>query len=244
MLFQFLPIWSAPIAGYLLYIVIKKKVSRYWPGMEVTNLFLMGWFISCYLISTIYYFVQIVPRTTDMSTETICFILFNFVLAYFYMKLAYGDPGVIHPNPPNDIKDYIHHIENNNTVPKLCPTCRIIRPPRSKHDRKDNVCVERFDHYCFWVRNSIGKKNHRVFLFLLVLVSSLHVWFVRLVYITLMRMTKDVFSIQLFYSAAPMLVVLEAIHLFHGGWELWLFYSQLKNVKDNITINEMSNWNK
>ena len=40
---------------------------------------------------------------------------------------------------------------------------QIHKPLRSKHDRFSNRCVARYDHYCPWVYNVVGLKNHRMF---------------------------------------------------------------------------------
>jgi len=46
---------------------------------------------------------------------------------------------------------------------RYCQTCRIYRPPRSKHCSTCNNCVEEFDHHCPWTSNCIGKRNYVYF---------------------------------------------------------------------------------
>ncbi|XP_015892573.1 probable protein S-acyltransferase 23 isoform X2 [Ziziphus jujuba] len=46
---------------------------------------------------------------------------------------------------------------------QLCPTCKIIRPVRSRHCPTCKRCVEQFDHHCPWISNCVGKRNKRDF---------------------------------------------------------------------------------
>ena len=52
---------------------------------------------------------------------------------------------------------------------QLCTTCKIVKPWGAKHCSVTNKCVHRFDHYCPWMGNCIGKKNHRDFVAFLIL---------------------------------------------------------------------------
>jgi hypothetical protein len=47
---------------------------------------------------------------------------------------------------------------------KLCHSCHVQRPLRSKHDKFLRKCVHKFDHHCPFVGNTVGRDNHRFFL--------------------------------------------------------------------------------
>lgn len=53
----------------------------------------------------------------------------------------------------------------------LCVTCKLVRPLGAKHCSTLNRCVARFDHFCPWVGNTVGKLNHRDFVLFLLLES-------------------------------------------------------------------------
>jgi hypothetical protein len=45
----------------------------------------------------------------------------------------------------------------------VCPTCRVVKPPRSHHCRECNNCVAIFDHHCPWIGNCVARRNYRNF---------------------------------------------------------------------------------
>lgn len=75
-----------------------------------------------------------------------------------------GDLGTL-----NETEDPLLNIELNSSSvwtgnwSQLCPTCKIIRPVRSKHCPTCKRCVEQFDHHCPWISNCVGKRNKRDF---------------------------------------------------------------------------------
>ena len=50
---------------------------------------------------------------------------------------------------------------------KLCSTCQIPKPARSKHCSMCNMCVPIADHHCVWLNQCVGEENYRYFLLFL-----------------------------------------------------------------------------
>ncbi|CAJ0934408.1 unnamed protein product [Ranitomeya imitator] len=50
-----------------------------------------------------------------------------------------------------------------NPLSRLCHTCHLVKPLRSKHCRVTNRCVSHFDHYCPYVYNDVGQRNRTHF---------------------------------------------------------------------------------
>ena len=79
-----------------------------------------------------------------------------------YIICARRDPGVLKQEETDKI-EFLDMMKKFNPA-DLCPDCKIIRTPKSRHCAICNVCVERYDHHCVWLNNCVGIKNHGMYL--------------------------------------------------------------------------------
>lgn len=125
------------------------------------------------VIPSVVFFVYIsVPH---LHVEwTVILVLWLVVILVLMFKTACMDPGFI----PRAVTRPPWHPDR-----KICRTCKIYRPPRSKHCPYCNVCVLKQDHHCPWVGTCVGKRNYRYFLLFIFqanifafLLSSVSIW--------------------------------------------------------------------
>uniref|UniRef100_A0A5B7C7M9 S-acyltransferase n=1 Tax=Davidia involucrata TaxID=16924 RepID=A0A5B7C7M9_DAVIN len=165
------------------------------------------------------------------------------------------DPGYIKTSGalPNhtDAEDPLLNIDLNNSSiwtgnwSQLCPTCKIIRPVRSKHCPACKRCVEQFDHHCPWISNCVGKRNKWDF-------------FVFLCMGTLTSFLGAVVAVPRIWTAAPVLpsegTWIHFVVAQHPGGVAFLVMdsiifiaaatlmtAQASQIARNITTNELAN---
>ncbi|XP_004504881.1 probable protein S-acyltransferase 23 [Cicer arietinum] len=175
-------------------------------------------------------------------------------LIMFY-RCSSKDPGYI--KRPGDLgslsdaEDPLLNIELNSSSvwmgnwSQLCPTCKIIRPVRSKHCPTCKRCVEQFDHHCPWISNCVGKKNKRDF-------------FIFICLGTMTSLVSGAVAIQRAWTSIPALPAGETwIHqvlVNHPGLVAFLVMdavvviaattltvTQISMIARNVTTNELAN---
>ncbi|KAK6456361.1 heme binding zinc finger protein [Scheffersomyces xylosifermentans] len=94
------------------------------------------------------------------------YMYFTIALVYLATTLAVcSDPGKITANTEAS------KFKNNQLIffdNKMCSTCRVLKPARSKHCSTCGHCVLLFDHHCVWINNCVGYYNYKWFLLFLV----------------------------------------------------------------------------
>ena len=88
---------------------------------------------------------------------------------------------------------------------KLCPDCKVIKPPRSHHCQVCNKCTDRYETHCVWLNNCIGRGNsnlHMVFVFYVWLDVFLLGWIsMTMIGVTECAEVGDVYDTPCFYKA-------------------------------------------
>ncbi|KAG0671599.1 palmitoyltransferase akr1 [Pichia californica] len=142
---------------------------------------LSGVFASTVCICLIIWLLKIVPYTImDENIANLIFTIGASGVIFFFIKSMTLDPGYI-PRETDDkaISDTIYELIKLRKFDShhYCIYTNIRKPLRSKYSKDKKANIARFDHYCPWVNNNIGVRNHKVFIaFTLSLEISILCW--------------------------------------------------------------------
>ena len=124
-------------------------------------------FLDIYLLMLL---VFLLPAWNN-KTLFISTVIFGGITGVTWGLLQFFNPGDIVKPKQVDFFKFLSIAEPHY----LCPTCQIMKTPRSHHCNICNQCVERFDHHSLLLNKCIGVKNHQIYL---VFIASLLCTFV------------------------------------------------------------------
>ncbi|OBA18025.1 hypothetical protein METBIDRAFT_33774 [Metschnikowia bicuspidata var. bicuspidata NRRL YB-4993] len=114
-----------------------------------------------------WFFVELPKLWLRSFFTNVVFTMASAAFIYCFFKAMTINPGVVPvPSDPrvifNDIKELVSlgHFDTEH----FCVNTFTRRPLRSKYSHTSNTLVARFDHYCPWVYNDIGVRNHKLFI--------------------------------------------------------------------------------
>lgn len=105
----------------------------------------------------------LVPLTGIPLFDYIGLILFVLNISLLLLT-AFTEPGIIPRRPPTHNAESEAAMNGLKDKLQFCNTCHIVRPPRAKHCRYCDNCVEVFDHHCPWTGTCIGVRNYKYFI--------------------------------------------------------------------------------
>lgn len=118
-------------------------------------------------VASIGYLVGLFPRFSSYCNTPFCIVaaLCFAWLGVTLVKTTTSDPGEVFTSYDEKLHNIRHLVESKlPSATKLCLTCLHKRPLRGKHCAELNSCIAKFDHYCPFVLNAIGARNHAAFL--------------------------------------------------------------------------------
>lgn len=165
--------WSylIKLSTILIYCLVTFYVGKWLHFARFSDQFSLAVYLGCKACILTTIFTIWVPATATVWS-VITWVLLICGLWYNFLRTWLGDPGFISPPKEDKLKAVVELAEKDEfNVMKLCTTCLVVRPLRSKHCSICKKCVEVMDHHCPFTGNCIGKKNHRFFVGYLILLS-------------------------------------------------------------------------
>jgi len=142
-----------------------------------------------------YWFLVVIPFrwwASFIGFTNLIFLHISFsLMCYSYLKAIVTCPGFVNViwQPADASFEDLEFAKTENSQssdryfdpstfyrPRWCKYCSSYKPPRAYHCRDLNRCILKLDHYCPWVYNAVGWKNHKFF-FLFLFYASLSLFY-------------------------------------------------------------------
>ena len=112
---------------------------------------------------------------SDKRYTNVLMLVILLLVFYLFGQLVHLDPGCLpeetnHENVRQTISELLQ-IGKFDTK-SFCIETWTRKPLRSKYSSLNNAVVARFDHYCPWIFNDVGLKNHKAFIFFITSMES------------------------------------------------------------------------
>lgn len=143
--------------------------------------FFAGVFSSVAYWCIITWLFKLLPNTLiGKNISNFLFLMFGSGTVYFFIKAMLTDPGYIPKQTDSKlIAETIYELLSLRQFDSnhFCQYSNIRKPLRSKYFKEKKLNIARFDHYCPWVYNNIGIRNHKLFFaFIISLEISICCW--------------------------------------------------------------------
>jgi len=98
------------------------------------------------------------------------------------------------------------------------------------------------DHHCGWLNNCVGVENYRLFVMLLLAMSSIHISFGWMCYQSVMNGREAFFGeLRDMWDVTPAISWLLMVHALFSWWMTGLLVSHIYQICQGVTTNEGMN---
>lgn len=199
--------------------------------------------------------VTVLPNTiSEAPFANLVFLGLSVAVIYSFFRAMFKDPGIV--SPPDSNKEIKENIESLLKVGQydakhFCINTYVKLPLRSKYSSFHKKVVARYDHFCPWVYNDVGLRNHKVFMFFACSLELGMICFLHLVMEFFDEIEDDDYKCSLLddklcagYVSAPFIFFLSAWTLFQCIWVTFLLFSQFFQISKGLTSVELSVYTK
>ena len=152
---------------------------------------------------------------------------------FFFLMCLFKSPGRVHDLGDEYSKalDLMCNVQvNDRNLPIVCHSCGVRRPLRSKHCKIQGRCIHKFDHFCPFVGNTVGRDNYKYFIGLLVMHTICGtLWEITACHLAQRVTISWSFLLFMLYSAMWMLMIVGLLN----------YHTTL--ILNNLTTNEQIN---
>jgi len=225
-------------------------------GQKTWGLYLpMGVWIFCVSFAVLEYILDVRQLAWEsfwlwlVALDFECAVLTNLVL---FAYVAFGDPGVVPSNVQGGPEAFLRALRSGQNIPakRLCTTTWVLKDLRTKYCKETGACVQEFDHFCDFTACAIGKKNHRVFIILLMIEPATQCCYLFLAAMIVLQTqglppTSVWEALTWAWQAGwryPLMVIAAGIHLGSLPFVLYQLAAQLYMIANNVTFNDLQNW--
>lgn len=200
-----------------------KEISN-WPWRIVFTSNLIG------SILTVYFLMN--ENLSDLYALHLLNTMLQCLWWVFFILCLITSPGIVRDINDEYEKslDLIRTLVDEKSAPSICHSCRVRRPLRSKHCKIQRRCIDKFDHFCPFVGNTVGRDNYRYFVGLLVMHTICGtLWEITALYLALRVTISWCFLFYMLYALMWMFMI----------FGLLSYHTQL--ILSNMTTNEHIN---